>query len=117
MSDLWSEVIRDTSGPRPYQFTELPLAFSQKSGVATCEISDEIRKGRVKALHTQGLVAKVKYVPTEDNLYTGILGSGSDTVLLRFSESSFLHEQSEGLNPSVALKFLKDGVPSDNIVA
>lgn len=67
--------------------------------------------------HSQGLVAKVKYVPTEDNFYTGILGSGSDTVLMRFSESGFLHEESEGLTPSVAFKFLKDGVESDNVVA
>ena len=46
-----------------------------------------------------------------------MLGVESDTVLLRFSESGNLHEESEGLTPSVALKFLRDGTKSANIVA
>ena len=46
-----------------------------------------------------------------------MLGVESDTVLLRFSESLNLHEESEGLTPSVALKFLRDGTRSANIVA
>ena len=38
-------------------------------------------------------------------------------MLLRFSEANHLHEQSTGLTPSVALKFLRDGTTSANIVA
>jgi len=48
--------------------------------------SDEIYKERVKVIHTQGVVAKVKYVPEPNNGLSGMLGVESDTVLLRFSE-------------------------------
>ena len=36
---------------------------------------------------------------------------------MRLSETGMLHEDSKGLKPSVAFKFLRDGVDSDNIVA
>lgn len=38
-------------------------------------------------------------------------------MVLRLSETSNLHEDSEGLMPSLALKFLMDGTDSENIVA
>ena len=63
------------------------------------------------------MVAKVKYVAEPNNGLSGILGSGSDTALLRFSESMYLHEESAGLTPSVAVKFLRDGMKSANILA
>ena len=79
--------------------------------------SDEIYKERVKVIHTQGVVAKVKYVPEPNNGLSGMLGVESDTVLLRFSEQNNLHEESEGLTPSVGIKWLRDGKKSENIVA
>ena len=36
---------------------------------------------------------------------------------MRLSETGMLHEQSTGLKPSVAFKFLRDGIKSDNVVA
>ena len=63
------------------------------------------------------MVAKVKYVPVENSGMSGMLGEGSDTVLLRFSETGMLHEESKGLTPAVAIKFLRDGTISSNIVA
>ncbi len=36
---------------------------------------------------------------------------------MRLSETGMLHEESSGLKPSVAFKFLRDGTESDNIVA
>ena len=75
-----------------------------------------MKKANKKVSHTQGVVAKVRYVAEEDNGYHGILGSGSDTVLLRFSQTTNLHELSPGLLPSMALKFLRDGIESANIL-
>ena len=117
MIDLWDQVKKDTSGPREPYWAEFPRTFSQNSAHATCQESDEIRWGRLKVHHTQGVVAKVKYVPEPENGLSGMLGEGSDTVLLRFSESANLHEESEGLTPSMAIKFLRDGTFSSNIVA
>ena len=42
---------------------------------------------------------------------------GSSHVIMRLSETTMLHEESSGLLPSVAFKFLRDAQPSDNIVA
>ena len=117
MIDLWDQVTKDTSGPREPYWKEFPRTFSQGSPHALCQDSDEIKKNRLKVFHTQGVVAKVKYVPEPNNGLSGMLGVESDTVLLRFSESGNLHEESEGLTPSVALKFLRDGTKSANIVA
>ena len=49
--------------------------------------------------------------------YSGIYRDGSDSVILRFSETKNLHEESSGLLPSLSLKFLRDGQISENIVA
>ena len=49
--------------------------------------------------------------------FTGIYGTGSNTVILRFSETSNLSEQSAGLTPSIAVKFLVDNYRSNNIFA
>jgi len=40
--------------------------------------------------------------------YTGIYQTGSEQVILRFSETAFLTDYSPGLTPSMALKFLID---------
>ena len=117
MTDLWGKVIEDTSGPKAFMWKHFDEAFIQKSPHALCQRADEVQKGRKKVQHTQGVVAKVKYVAEPNNGLSGILGSGSDTALLRFSESMYLHEESAGLTPSVAVKFLRDGMKSANILA
>ena len=117
MYDLWQMVTEDTSGPREPYWSEFPLAFVQESKKTFYQDSDELKKNRLKIFHTQGVVAKVKYVPVENSGMSGMLGEGSDTVLLRFSETGMLHEESKGLTPAVAIKFLRDGTISSNIVA
>lgn len=73
--------------------------------------------GRLKTVHTQGVHAKVKWTPIAGTGYSGIQNEGSEHVIMRLSETGMLHEDSKGLKPSVAFKFLRDGVESDNIVA
>ena len=68
--------------------------------------------------HTQGVVAKVKWVPVANDYgYTGIYDEGSEHVILRFSETNNLTSESEGLHPAVAIKFLRDGTFAENLVA
>jgi len=43
--------------------------------------------------------------------------SQQDNVILRLSETQMLTEESSGLQPSLALKFLVDGFRSDNLFA
>ena len=80
------------------------------------EPGDEMPEGVSKLAHIQGVVAKVSWKPV-DNPYTGWFGTGSENILMRFSETGMLHEDSPGLKPSVAFKFLRDKRHSDNIVA
>jgi len=54
-------------------------------------------------------------VPTDnDEGYTGVF-KGADHMIVRLSESDLLFDSSTGHNPSVALKFLRDGVESGNM--
>ena len=78
---------------------------------------DEMRDGRLKLAHTQGIVAKVRWTPIAGTDYSGVQQTGYDDVIMRLSETGMIHEDSKGLKPSVAFKFLRDGEQSDNIVA
>ena len=83
--------------------------------------ADGLGGRRLKTTHTQGLVAKVHWIPnkaTIDELgYTGIYAEGSNTVILRLSESANLNAHSTGLTPSMALKFIVDDYRSSNLFA
>ena len=60
-------------------------------------------------------------MPVDDTVanlgYTGIYKTGSEQVILRFSETTFLNDHSPGLLPSMALKFLISEKTSQNLVA
>ena len=80
--------------------------------------SDIMGKTRLKTTHTQGVVAQVAWKPVEnDEKYTGIYETGSESVLLRLSQVSNLTTDSPGLFPSLALKFLRDGEEAENLFA
>jgi len=65
---------------------------------------------RLKLVHTQGVVAKVKWIPDGVNSeqFSGIYKTETDNVILRLSETTNLTETSTGLMPSLAMKFLVD---------
>ena len=76
-----------------------------------------MRNRREKVSHRQGLVASFKWVPYEPDVhgYTGFYEKVSTNNILRFSQTTNLTEKSEGLLPSVALKFLINGLKSENV--
>ena len=78
---------------------------------------DEMPEGVLKTVHTQGVMARVKWEPINGAAgYEGLLAESNNDVLIRFSETSMLHEESKGLMPSLALKFVRDGTWSDNLM-
>ena len=117
MDDLWAACTLD-SEPEPFYWVEWGTLFNQDMRHSFAN-GDEMPEGNLKLAHTQGAVAKVSWEPIGDaGGYTGMLGNeGSKNVLMRLSETGMLHEESGGLTPSVAFKFLRDGTFSDNIVA
>ena len=74
---------------------------------------------RQKLVHQQGVIAKVEFVidkrAKKKKKYTGLFKSGSDSALIRFSETGFhVDGLKSKLNPSIAIKFLRDGIESAN---
>jgi len=72
-------------------------------------------------VHQQGIVAKAKFTPvTNDDgnyelPYTGIFESGSEHMIVRLSETGrIIPGVTKGLQPSVAMKFLRNGMKSAN---
>lgn len=60
----------------------------------------------------------MKYEPVENNGFADtILGSFSEHVLVRFSETHNSPEAAGGLLPSVAIKWLRDGTHAANLLA
>ena len=86
--------------------------------VAGDEMQNTRTETRHKLVHQQGVVATGKFVIDEDAKaygYTGIFESGSDSMLIRFSETGLhIDGVTQQANPSVAFKFLRDGVQSAN---
>lgn len=121
---MWYRLLRDQDveeGPAEQKWTYIPTLFTQNPYYTFIEdYNDEmpwIWEDRVKTIHQQGLHAKVKWTPVDNSLgYSGIYATGSDYIIMRLSEMMLLHEDSSGLRPAVAFKFLRDGTESDNIV-
>ena len=115
LADLWTAITAE-SGPADNYWVEwgtlMGTDFSE-----SFRRGDEMRDGRLKLAHTQGLIAKVKWTPIAGTGYSGIQDTGAEDIIMRFSETGMIHEDSKGLKPSVAFKFLRDGEASDNIVA
>lgn len=59
----------------------------------------------------------MEWKPVQGNGFSGIYESGSDTVIMRISDVNFLFDAAVGHTPAVALKFLVDGIESQNIFA
>ena len=93
MDELWAACLADST-TQPFPWVEWGGLFNQDMG-HSFERGDEMPEGVKKLSHTQGLVAKVSWEPIDDaNGYTGMMGTGSNNILMRFSETSMLHEES-----------------------
>ena len=78
---------------------------------------------RNKYVHTVGNSANVKFVPTSNNKYTGVL-AGADHGIIRLSTASKADQTkttAEGADanfvPAFGLKLLRNNVPSANLMA
>jgi hypothetical protein len=78
---------------KPFPWTLFPNFFRQKGNGSFCQSSDELKKNRPKTTHSQGLVAKVSWIPTPTTTsYTGMYSERQDNVILRLSETQMLTE-------------------------
>ena len=92
MKDLWQMITEDDT-MLDYYWAEFNQIFTNKPGGSFCQDSDEMQRGRLKTTHTQGLVAKVSWVPVQGNGYTGFYASQSDHNIIRFSQTTNLIDE------------------------
>eukprot|EP00347_Sterkiella_histriomuscorum_P023568 403334144 len=123
---IWSQVTQDTNTKQWFQnaFAQMlqedvhPTLNWQSDTVPY----DDFWGKREKFIHTEGVVGAVKFVPAKDlkTTYTGLLSSGADFGFIRFSLGGAADptKPAKGnFGPGFGLKFLRDGVPSSNLVA
>ena len=79
--------------------------------------ADELPVNRPKINHAQGVVGLVSWESVGNHPYTGLYAAGSDKGLIRLSESNFDLPEAPGLTPSLAIKFVRDGMRSVNHLA
>ena len=78
---------------------------------------DILPAGRVKVIHGIGAVCPFTIDITEDSPYTGVLKAGTSTGLLRMGGGGDWRSiLTPGLLPGTAVKFLRTGAPSANVV-
>ena len=115
---IWNKIIEDDSLAPPVDAEEF---FNIDLSHVFDEFGDEL-DCRLKTVHSQGNVAKAKWVNLGGHDYTGIF-KGGDTGFVRLSTGHPVNENPDPLQgfedhgfftASVAVKFLRDGVDSAN---
>lgn len=112
---LWSKIERS-------RYEQLPLWKSidvfrfalLNMSVSMDRVSDEMPEGRNKMIHTYGSVAKCQFIPAVGQPFSGLF-AGSSYGLIRLSLAA--DPQGLGVTPGLALKFMVDGAPSENLIA
>ena len=121
INKLWTSVNQNQTPYGWYKYS-LPEIFIYDMRTTFNDYSDIIEKGRKKLIHSFGVVGKVEFI-ADPNPYSGIF-KGCKNVLLRLSVAKNpdyskrkAEEAFDNFGPGLGIKFLRDGVPSANLVA
>jgi len=121
-NELWNATIRDkTSNSWPNEL-ELAELFLESMNVTFDTVADDMPtqfffQTRPKLIHSVGAVVTGKFVIKNTSLnYTGIFRSGCDNIILRFSLAGEPDPNVLSITPAVAIKFLRNGIPSGNLI-
>ena len=114
-ADLWEKITEDDT-MQDYIWADWATQFSGSDSGSFCQNSDEMKRNREKITHRQGLVAQIIWKPEEGHGYTGFYETGFEHGYLRFSQTLPLMDDSTGLLPAVAVKALRYGGGSQNIM-
>ena len=95
------------------------ITFAQDNENLFDEWGDE-NDCRRKGVHSQGNVGKAEWIDLGGHPYTGMF-KGADTGFVRLSPVTPVNEDvtspAPKMNPSIAVKFLRDGIDSGNVSA
>ena len=107
-------VTKGKQGPWPSTF-ELINLFFESMWPTVSDVTDVMRSGRKKLIHSVGAVATVEFA-YENSPYTGLF-QGSKHAFARFSVAKQPDTKSKGFTPGVAFKMMRTAVPSANFMA
>ena len=123
MSDIWTEIMADTSEGSFPNAEEFDQIFVESMDPTFSTIGDAMGPGilygtRAKLIHSVGAVGKVRFIPSyiHPGDFTGIF-KGADYGLIRLSSAAKPDTSSQPLAPGMGLKFLRDGMDSANLVS
>uniref|UniRef100_A0A7S3MTX1 Uncharacterized protein n=1 Tax=Strombidium inclinatum TaxID=197538 RepID=A0A7S3MTX1_9SPIT len=116
MSKLWAMMSNNDMG----KFPVIAGIFTEDMDPTFDSKGDAMPKGKVygtrtKYIHSVGAVGKVKFVAEPDSPYSGVF-QGADYGLIRLTAAAEPSKK-QPLAPGIALKILRDGVDSANVVA
>jgi len=115
---LWSILTNDTTPNQWGSALDALELLTWNLGLAFTVESDE-RPYPPRCVHEVGAVSKFSFRP-QPNQYTGVFQTGS-LGIFRISTAAEPSQtglfSTAGLNPAIAVKFLRDGIPSFNFAA
>ena len=123
VTKLWTKITEDETELGFYSPLTLATIFLEDMSTTFNHQSDSFPDGRKKLIHTVGVVAQGEFVVDPTNGYSGVF-EGVSNVLIRLSVAKspdYTKTTADGANdnftPGMSLKFLRDGLPSANLLA
>jgi len=112
---LWQNILADNNQSGSwYGFLDMAMLLLRSDWVTGHTYSDIMPDGRKKLIHTVGAIAKGKIVWNGNaNKYTGMF-KGANNLLIRASTAQ--EPSKDGITPAIAIKAMRDGIPSGNII-
>jgi len=111
---LWKNCLEDTTGVGHSSELEACVVFFRDMNDTFDHVSDERPWGRKKPIHATGPVVKARFDAAGSTPYTGMF-KGCSNVLLRFAPG--VAPKPGILLTGVSAKFLRNGMPSGNLLA
>ena len=122
-SQLWAKITSDQTELGFYNPLILATIFLEPMTTSFGHVSDTFPLLRKKLIHTVGVIAQGQLVVDPSNPYSGLF-EGASNVLIRLSSAKspdYTKTTADGANdnftPGMSLKFLRDGIPSVNLMA
>jgi hypothetical protein len=123
MTKLWSKITEDESELGFYSSLTVATIFLEDMSTTFNHQADSFPDSRKKLIHTVGAIAQAELVVDPANGYSGVF-EGVSNVLVRLSVAKspdFTKTTADGANdnftPGMSLKFLRDSLPSANLLA
>ena len=115
MDILWNEIKKNTS--RLPKYPNPASAVTESVRTTFDNDRDIMPQGRVKVIHSVGVVCPFKISNAESSPFTGLFAPGEDVVGFLRMGSAADPVSNKGITPGLGIKFPRSGHKSGNYVA